>query len=62
MGTFDQLNLRINGYQFPVDLMAGKEAWDSPQVKKVFDTWRGCCRITRRTRWDANGRRRPSRC
>ncbi len=41
MGTFDQLNLRINGYQFHVDLMAGKEAWDSPQVKKVFDTWRG---------------------
>ncbi|HYJ73617.1 MAG TPA: ABC transporter substrate-binding protein [Actinomycetota bacterium] len=41
MGTFDQLNLRINGYQFHVDLMAGKEAWDSPQVKKVFDTWKG---------------------
>ncbi|GAB3678499.1 ABC transporter substrate-binding protein [Angustibacter aerolatus] len=41
MGTFDQLNLRINGYQFHVDLMAGKEAWNSPQVKKVFDTWRG---------------------
>ena len=40
MGTFDQLNLRINGYQFHVDLMAGKEAWDSPEVKKVFDTWR----------------------
>ena len=29
MGTFDQLNLRINGYQFHVDLMAGKKAWDS---------------------------------
>ena len=41
MGTFDQLNLRINGYQFHVDLMAGKEAWDSAEVKKVFDTWRG---------------------
>ena len=26
MGTFDQLNLRVNGYQFHVDLMAGKEA------------------------------------
>src|SRR4030095_1138378 len=26
---------------FHVDLMAGKEAWDSPQVKKVFDTWKG---------------------
>jgi multiple sugar transport system substrate-binding protein len=41
MGTFDQLNLRINGYQFHVDLMAGKEAWDSAKVKTVFDTWRG---------------------
>ena len=40
MGTFDQLNLRINGYQFHVDLMAGKEAWDSAKVKKVFDTWK----------------------
>ncbi|TDB75565.1 ABC transporter substrate-binding protein [Micromonospora sp. KC723] len=41
MGTFDVLNLRINGYQFHVDLMAGKEAWTSDKVKKVFDTWRG---------------------
>jgi multiple sugar transport system substrate-binding protein len=41
MGTFDQLNLRINGYQFHVDLMAGQKAWDSAEVKKVFDTWRG---------------------
>ncbi len=39
MGTFDILNMRINGYQFHVDLMAGKEAWDAPKVKKVFDTW-----------------------
>ncbi len=41
MGTFDILNLRTNGYQFHVDLMAGKEAWDSPKVAKVFDTWTG---------------------
>jgi multiple sugar transport system substrate-binding protein len=41
MGTFDALNLRINGYQFHIDLMQGKQAWDSAQVKKVFDTWRG---------------------
>ena len=41
MGTFDQLNLRINGYDFHVSLMAGKEAWDSDKVKKVFDTWAG---------------------
>ncbi|WP_320064807.1 ABC transporter substrate-binding protein [Micromonospora sp. RTGN7] len=41
MGTFDILNLRINGYQFHIDLMAGKEAWTSEKVKKVFDTWAG---------------------
>jgi multiple sugar transport system substrate-binding protein len=41
MGTFDQLNLRINGYDFHVSLMAGKEAWNSDKVKKVFDTWAG---------------------
>jgi multiple sugar transport system substrate-binding protein len=40
MGTFDQLNLRINGYDFHVNLMAGKEAWDSAQVRTVFDTWK----------------------
>ncbi|GAB3593759.1 extracellular solute-binding protein [Angustibacter peucedani] len=40
MGTFDQLNMRINGFQFHVDLMAGKKAWNGPEVKKVFDTWR----------------------
>ena len=41
MGTFDQLNLRVNGYDFHVNLMAGKEAWNSPKVKAVFDTWAG---------------------
>jgi multiple sugar transport system substrate-binding protein len=41
MGTFDQLNLRINGYDFHVNLMAGKEAWNGDKVKKVFDTWAG---------------------
>jgi len=40
MGTFDALNLRINGYQFHIDLMQGKKNWDSAEVKKVFDTWR----------------------
>ena len=39
MGTFDILNMRINGYQYHVDLMAGKQSWDSPQVKAVFNQW-----------------------
>ena len=40
MGTFDILNMRVNGYDFHVNLMAGEEAWDSQEVKTVFDTWR----------------------
>ena len=40
MGTFDILNLRLNGYQFHVDLMAGKEKWTDPKVKTVFDTFK----------------------
>ena len=41
MGTFDILNMRINGYDFHMSLMAGEEEWDSSEVKQVFDTWRG---------------------
>jgi multiple sugar transport system substrate-binding protein len=39
MGTFDILNMRINGYQYHVNLMAGKESWNSPQAKAVFKQW-----------------------
>jgi multiple sugar transport system substrate-binding protein len=41
MGTFDYINMRSNGYDFHVNLMAGKESWEDPKVKAVFDTWRG---------------------
>jgi multiple sugar transport system substrate-binding protein len=40
MGTFDILNMRINGYPFHIRLMAGKESWDSANVKAVFNQWR----------------------
>jgi multiple sugar transport system substrate-binding protein len=40
MGTFDIINMRTNGYDFHVRLMAGKARWDGPQVKRVFNTWR----------------------
>lgn len=39
MGTFDYLNMRTNGFDFHMSLMAGEEAWDSQQVKDVFNTW-----------------------
>jgi multiple sugar transport system substrate-binding protein len=40
MGTFDILNMRLNGFDFHMSLMAGDEAWDGDEVKLVFDTWR----------------------
>ncbi len=39
MGTFDQLNFRLNGYQFHMDLMAGKESWTDERVRNVFTEW-----------------------
>ncbi|WP_128435422.1 ABC transporter substrate-binding protein [Streptomyces cyaneus] len=39
LGTFDQINFRANGYDFHVDLMAGKAAWTDAKVRKAFDLW-----------------------
>ncbi len=40
MGTFDILDMRLNGYDFHVGLMAGTEKWTDPKVKAVFEKWR----------------------
>jgi multiple sugar transport system substrate-binding protein len=40
MGTFDYLNMRLNGYQFHIDLMGHKESWNTDKVKNVFDQWK----------------------
>lgn len=40
MGTFDYLNMRLNGFQFHQDLCAHKESWDQKKVSDVFDTWK----------------------
>ncbi|WP_225446906.1 ABC transporter substrate-binding protein [Streptacidiphilus sp. PB12-B1b] len=40
MGTFDYLNMRINGYDFHIDLMRNGTSWNTPQVKAVFDQWK----------------------
>lgn len=39
MGTFDILNLRMNGYDFHTALMAGTNKWTDPKVKAVFQKW-----------------------
>ena len=41
LGTFDILNMRINGFDFHMSLMAGESAWDGAEVRAVFDTWNG---------------------
>ncbi len=39
MGTFDILNMRMNGYAFHIGLMEGREKWTDPKVKAVFAKW-----------------------
>jgi multiple sugar transport system substrate-binding protein len=39
MGMFDMLNLRINGYDFHISLMGGKESWTDERVTDVFTHW-----------------------
>ena len=39
MGTFDILNLRLNGYDFHTELCVGKQKWTDPRVAKVFQKW-----------------------
>jgi multiple sugar transport system substrate-binding protein/raffinose/stachyose/melibiose transport system substrate-binding protein len=36
---FDYLNMRVNGPEFHRDLMLGKESYDDPRVKEVFEVW-----------------------
>lgn len=39
MGTFDIINARLNGYQYHVDLLAGREKWTDPKTAEVFKYW-----------------------
>ena len=38
-GWFDFLNMRINGFDFHINLMTGKESFTSSQVTNVFKQW-----------------------
>jgi multiple sugar transport system substrate-binding protein len=40
-GWFDHMNLRINGLQHHMDLMAGKVKYTDGSLKEVFDMWEG---------------------
>jgi multiple sugar transport system substrate-binding protein len=39
LGTFDILNLRINGYDYHTKLMKHEIPWTDPGVTQVFDHW-----------------------
>jgi multiple sugar transport system substrate-binding protein len=39
-GWFDYLNLRQNGYEFHMDVTAGKVSWEDPRIRDVFARWR----------------------
>jgi multiple sugar transport system substrate-binding protein len=36
---FDYINLRVNGPEYHIDLLAGEDSFDSPKVEAVFDRW-----------------------
>jgi multiple sugar transport system substrate-binding protein len=38
-GTFDILNLRLNGYDFHIGLLNGKQKWTDSKVTNVFKRW-----------------------
>jgi multiple sugar transport system substrate-binding protein len=40
MGTFDILDLRLNGYDFHMGLVTGLYKWSDPRVTAVFEAWR----------------------
>lgn len=39
LGTFDIINMRINGYDFHLQLMQHKVPWTDPKVTAVFNQW-----------------------
>ncbi|WP_436761360.1 ABC transporter substrate-binding protein [Streptosporangium sp. V21-05] len=39
LGTFDILNLRINGYDFHIQLMKHQVPWTDPRITQVFQQW-----------------------
>ena len=38
-GWFDYLNLRTNGFDFHMQMAAGKIEWTDPRVRETFDNW-----------------------
>lgn len=39
-GWFDYMNMRTNGFDFHMDLAAGKVSWEDDRVKQTFTNWK----------------------
>ena len=62
LGTFDILNLRINGYDYHIKLMQHQVPWTDPRVTAVFNQWaRAACPTCRPAPPAGSGRTRPRR-
>jgi multiple sugar transport system substrate-binding protein len=61
MGTFDYINMRTNGYDFHVRLMAGKEAWTVRRSRPSSTRGAASSRTTRTELSAGPGRRQRSR-
>jgi len=61
MGTFDILNLRLNGYDFHVGLMTGAQKWTDPKVTTSSRRGRSSFRTTRRAMLALRGSRLATR-
>ena len=47
MGTFDILNMRVNGYKYHIELMKGAQKWTDPKTAAVFDRLEGTPSVQR---------------
>ena len=56
-GIFDYINLRTNGYEFHMDLTAGKVEWTDERVKATFDNWAKIVPTPPRTTPPSTGRK-----
>ena len=59
MGTFDILDLRLNGYDFHTGLLQAASTGRTSGSRGLRDVARRCCRSTRMARRAGRGRRRP---
>ena len=61
LGTFDIINLRVNGYDYHIKLMKHQIPWTDPGVTAVFDQWAEILPYCRPAPPAASGRTRPRR-